>query len=132
MKNYFDYKKFDWYILFTLIVIIFIKFLDYEHYPVHDEVKSNIMRIESRKARLHTLKSAIMKRAHELPETDTEAAFYKVHGNVWRTIHRSAVPIVANLNGYQDLDQIEHAIAGAEMILLRLGGTIPPEQTQLF
>ena len=40
MKNYFDYKKFDWYILFTLIVIIFIKFLDYEHYPVHDEVKS--------------------------------------------------------------------------------------------
>lgn len=98
----------------------------------HDELKSNMMKIEARKARLHELKNCIVRRAHELPETDTEAAFYKVHANVWRTIHRAAVPPVANLNGYRDLSQIEHAVAGAEMILLRLGGKIPPEQTELF
>jgi hypothetical protein len=40
MKKFLDYKKVDWFILFTLIIIIFFKFLSYEHYPVHDEVKS--------------------------------------------------------------------------------------------
>tara|TARA_B100000902_G_C27261733_1_gene891203 strand:+ start:350 stop:1666 length:1317 start_codon:yes stop_codon:yes gene_type:complete len=40
IKRLYNFEKFDWIILLTLIGLILIKFLNYEHYPVHDEIVS--------------------------------------------------------------------------------------------
>lgn len=40
IKKLYHSEKFDWGILLILIGLILIKFLNYEHYPVHDEVTS--------------------------------------------------------------------------------------------
>ena len=40
IKKLYNGDKFDWVILSILIGLILIKFLNYEHYPIHDEIYS--------------------------------------------------------------------------------------------
>jgi len=79
--------------------------------------------LNSKKAELHKLKAAIVHQAER--NTDDFSLPFRKHGNVWRYIHSQAVPAVASLNDYTTQAQLNTAIDAAQVLLTRLGGTLP-------
>lgn len=99
-----------------------------------DELLARQQAVEANKPRLHDLVRAIVAQAKSLPKDDPEACYYSTYANTWRTVHRHAQPPVSALKGYTSVSQIEHAVLGAESILIRMGGKVvtdPVEQLKI-
>ncbi len=81
-----------------------------------------IAALAEKKTELHDLVISIVNAAKALPSDDPEGSYYSKYANTWRVVHRHARPVVSSKSDYTTIDQIQHAINGAQLILARLGG----------
>jgi len=79
--------------------------------------------LNAKKTELHDLVIAIVNAAKALPGDDPEAQYYSKYANAWNVVHRYARPQVSRKDDYTSIEQIQHAIDGAKLILARLGGS---------